>query len=226
MNDPYAPITWYRSPGLVPYEEADAFMRRRAAAIADRVQPELIWLLEHPPVYTRGSRARSEHVREPLTIPMFETDRGGEITYHGPGQRIAYVMIDVGRRMKGDVRTFVRTLETVVIDTLDNLGIPSWSDPARPGVWVHDPGAADAEAKIAAIGLKIRRGVSFHGLALNIAPDLGRFAAIVPCGLEGSCVTSLEALGANQGAESVDQLLIENFERQWGPLRPLETPPL
>lgn len=223
-SGPQPPIEWLRTSHLVSYPEADAAMRRRAEAIADRRAHELVWLLEHPPLYTRGLRTADAHVVNPGTLPVFETDRGGQLTYHGPGQRIAYVMIDVAQRFDGDVRAFVRQLEAVVIDTLDSLGVPSWNDPGRPGVWVHDPAAAAGEAKIAAVGLKVRRGVSFHGVSLNVAPDLAHFASIVPCGLEGSSVASLESLGRNPGMADVDRHLISHFEQRLGRMIPSPEP--
>lgn len=211
-----APIVWMRSEAPVPYLEAVAAMEGRAAEIAARRAEEMIWLLEHPPLYTSGPRAKPEHLVIPDRFPVFETGRGGELTYHGPGQRIAYVMVDVAHRLKGDIRAFVSVLENSVIDTLDSLGIPAWSDPARPGVWVKDETAPAGEAKIAALGLRVRRGVSFHGLSLNIAPDLTHFDGIVACGLEGSAVTSLARLGIAGETERIDALLIAALERRLG----------
>jgi len=216
------PIRVLHSTGLVDYPHAVAAMDREATAIADGDMSELLWFLEHPPLLTRAARGRDDHLLDPDRFPVYATDRGGEITYHGPGQRIVYTLLDVRQRTGGDVRAFVRLLEKCVIGALDRLGVTAFSDPARPGVWVPRPDLPGGEAKIAAIGLKLRRGISLHGISLNADPDLSHFASIVPCGLEGSAVTSLAALGAPADFESVDNALIASFTEHLGPLEPVE----
>lgn len=205
----------------VAYPDAVGFMMREVDLIADGQARELLWFLEHPPLLTKGPRGRLEHLIEPERFPVFETDRGGEITYHGPGQRIVYTLLDVRRRAGGDIRAFVRLLERCVIGSLDRLGVAATGDPARPGVWVRRPDLPGGEAKIGALGLKVRRGISLHGISLNVAPDLTHFAAIVACGLEGSAVTSLAALGRPASLETVDNALIAGFAEWLGPLDPV-----
>lgn len=214
-----APIRWAVSPEPVSYPEAVAAMEREVAAIAAAERPELIWLLEHPPLLTVGPRAQTGDLIAPQRFDVFATDRGGAITYHGPGQRIVYTMLDVRRRADGDVREFVRLMERCVIAALDSFGIAGRSDPSRPGVWVDRAGEPDGEAKIAALGFKVRRGISFHGIGLNVAPDLSAFAAIVPCGLSGTAVTSLAAMtGRALDVQAVDNALKAAFEAAVGPL--------
>jgi lipoyl(octanoyl) transferase len=208
-----------RSTHPIPYPEAIAIMTREAEAIADGRADDLLWFLEHPSLYTMGLRARPEHMPVGSDFPVFETDRGGQVTYHGPGQRIVYVMLDVRRRAGSDVRALVRLLEDCVIGALDSIGIAAYGDPARPGIWVRQADLPAGEAKIGALGLKVRRGVSLHGLSLNVSPDLSHFAAIVPCGLEDAAVTSLAALGAETDLECVDNALIGSFMDRLGPLR-------
>ena len=224
MSHLRAPIRVMRSHRPVAYPAALRVMNGEVDAIADGQRPELLWFLEHPPMLTKGHRGRDADLIEPGRFPVFETDRGGEITYHGPGQRIVYTMLDVRRHSGGDVRAFVRLLETCIIEALDSLNVAATSDPSRPGVWVRRADLPRGEAKIGAIGLKVRRGISLHGISLNVAPDLSHFAAIVPCGLEGSAVTSLEALGAVADFESVDNSLMTVFERRLGPLEPVVEP--
>jgi lipoyl(octanoyl) transferase len=224
MSDPNPTLRLMRSTGAVDYPAAVRFMEREANLIANGDQPELIWFLEHPPLLTKGTRGRAEHLVDAGRFPVFETDRGGEITYHGPGQRIVYTLLDVRRRADGDVRAFVRLLERCVIGALDRLGVTATSDPARPGVWVHRADLPGGEAKIGALGLKVRRGVSLHGISLNVDPDLSHFATIVACGLEGSAITSLAALGAIADFESVDNALIASFTEYLGPLTAVPDP--
>jgi lipoyl(octanoyl) transferase len=212
------PIRLMRSSDPVDYPDAVQFMTRESERIADGEERELLWFLEHPPLLTKGPRGRVAHLIEPGRFPIFETDRGGEITYHGPGQRIVYTLLDVRGRTGGDLRAFVRLLERCVIGSLDRLGVTATGDPARPGVWVQRPDLPGGEAKIGALGLKVRRGVSLHGISLNVAPDLNHFAAIVACGLEESAVTSLAALGLGASLESVDNALIASFAELLGPL--------
>ncbi len=200
-------------------------MAAEVDAIARQDRPELIWLLEHPPLLTAGPRAKAQDLLDGTRFPVHETDRGGELTYHGPGQRIIYTMLDLRRRANGDVRLFVRLIERAVIGALDRLGVAGYSDSRRPGVWVRVPGAPGGEAKIAALGFRVRRGISSHGVSLNADPDLAAFQAIVPCGLQGSAVTSLKALGADiAGFEVVDKALKESFASLLGPLVPSPPP--
>jgi lipoyl(octanoyl) transferase len=204
----------------VPYEAATTFMAERVAAVAAGA-PELVWLLEHPPLYTAGTSARPEHLVVPSRLPLYRTGRGGQYTYHGPGQRVAYVMLDVKRRF-GDVRAYVAALEDWIIDTLALFDVRGERWPGHIGVWVRQASetgvAADAEgrAKIAAIGVRLSRWVSSHGLALNVAPDLGQYAGIVPCGIRDAGVTSLAALGHSASLDAVDCALRAAFERRFG----------
>ena len=184
-------------------------------AISDAAAPEMVWLLEHPSLLTAGTRAKPEDLLDPGRLPIFSTGRGGEFTYHGPGQRVAYVMLDIRRRFGGDVRAFVSTLEDWVIATLNRFSVRGQRRPGWPGVWVDRGSGTQStyEAKIAALGLRIRRGVSFHGIALNVAPDLSFYDSIVPCGIRDRGVTSLAALGVAASMGDVDRALKETFER-------------
>jgi len=211
-------IRWTRSVKPVSYPDAVQFMSAEADLIAAGHAAELLWFLEHPPLLTKGARARDEHLLASNQFPVFETDRGGEFTYHGPGQRIVYTLLDVRRHTSGDVRAFVRLMESCVIGALDRLGVRSRSDPGRPGVWVDRTGSPGGEAKIAAIGLRIRRGISLHGVSLNVAPNLDHFGNIVPCGLEGTGVTSLADLAIPADMEAVDNALLNSFGAHLGPL--------
>lgn len=206
-------VQWTTSSGLVEHPFAVAVMERRVAAIHHRDASELIWLLEHPPLYTAGTSARSADLKDPGRFPVYPTGRGGQYTYHGPGQRIAYVMLDVQRRFGSDVRAFVGTLERWIIAALAQLGIRGEVHPGRVGVWV---GHAASERKVAAIGIRIRHGVSFHGLSLNIAPDLTHFDGIVPCGIADRGVTSLADLGCSASIKDVDMCLRQTFEATFG----------
>jgi lipoyl(octanoyl) transferase len=208
-------VLWTTSPGLVAHPRAVAAMERRIAAIRHADAPELVWLLEHPPLYTAGTSARPSDLRDPARLPVFPTGRGGQYTYHGPGQRIAYVMLDVQRRFGTDVRAFVAALESWIIDSLARLGVAGEVRPGRVGVWVT-PGAGEPERKIAAIGIRIRRGVSFHGVSLNVAPDLAHYDGIVPCGIADRGVTSLAALGRPTPMKDVDMCLRQSFECTFG----------
>jgi lipoyl(octanoyl) transferase len=212
----------------VPYEAASAVMAERVAAIVAGTAPELVWLLEHPALYTAGTSARPEDLVVPSRLPVYRTGRGGQYTYHGPGQRVAYVMIDVKRRF-GDVRAYVAALEDWVIDTLAAFGVEGERWPGRIGVWVRRPAgtgsdagagslrAGEAErAKIAAIGVRLSRWVSSHGIALNVSPSLADYAGIVPCGIRDAGVTSLTALGLRVGMDELDRALRSAFERRFG----------
>lgn len=214
------PVEWLVSDDLVPYPDALAVMDQRAAAIAAGTAAELVWLLEHPPLYTAGTSAKPKDLVAPDRFPVFEAGRGGQFTYHGPGQRIAYVMLDV-RRRGGDVRAFVSSLEGWIIDTLAAFGVKGETRPDRVGVWVARPEkTAGAEDKIAAIGIRLRRWVSLHGLSLNVEPDLEHFSGIVPCGIVGGGlgVTSLADLGRIVTMPEVDMALQQAFTARFGPV--------
>ncbi len=203
-----APVGWSRSPGLVSYPEAVAAMERHVAAMARGEADERVWLLEHPPVYTAGTSAREGELLEPR-FPVYRTGRGGRFTYHGPGQRVAYVMLDLGRRGR-DLRGYVHRLETWLVRALARLGVRGERRAGRVGIWVVT--ADGREAKIAAIGVRVRRWITYHGIALNVAPDLDHFRGIVPCGLAGHPVTSLRALGVAADLPAVDAALRAAFE--------------
>lgn len=192
----------------VPYPEALAAMEARVAAVAEGTQPELIWFLEHPPLYTAGTSARPEDLVQPDRFPVFETGRGGQFTYHGPGQRIVYPVLNIGRRGR-DLRCYVSALEGWVIATLADFGIQGERRQGRVGVWVVR--ADGREEKIAAIGVRVRRWVSLHGLSLNVAPDLGHYGGIVPCGIAEHGVTSLAALGVEASMAEVDAALLRHL---------------
>jgi lipoyl(octanoyl) transferase len=209
---------WMRSSGLVDYAFALATMQDRAAAIAAGEADELVWLLEHPPLYTAGVSARREDLVDPDRFPVFDAGRGGQYTYHGPGQRVAYVMLDLRRRGQ-DVRAFVGALEAWLIEALARLGVEAHLAPGRIGVWVRH-GAPPREEKIAAIGVKLKRWVSLHGVSLNVAPDLTHFDGIVPCGVRTHGVTSLAALGLAVGMDEVDAALKSAFVQVFGPAAP------
>jgi lipoyl(octanoyl) transferase len=184
-------IEWRVSPGLTPYGEALAEMERRAAAIRDEGAPELIWLLEHPPLYTAGTSADPAELFNPEGLPVHAAGRGGRYTYHGPGQRVGYVLIDLDRRGR-DVRRFVHGLEGWLIGTLAEFGVAARRAPGRIGIWVDRDGT---EAKVGALGLRIRRWVTLHGFSINLSPKLSHFSGIVPCGIADFPVTSLDELG-------------------------------
>lgn len=216
------PVGWRVSEGLTPYPEALAFMEARAAAIADGTADELAWLVEHPPLYTAGTSANVADLLEPGRFPVFDAGRGGEYTYHGPGQRVVYVMLDLKRRRQ-DVRAYVAALEEVIISTLDKMNIRGERREDRVGVWVRRPerpllpDGTMAEDKIAALGIRLRKWVSFHGLSINVEPDLTHFGGIVPCGISAYGVTSLVDLGHLVTMEDVDVLLRQSFEEVFGP---------
>ncbi len=205
---------WRVSPGLVPYPEAVATMEARVAAIRAGSAPELVWLLQHPPLYTAGTSADPRELLDPGRFPVYRTGRGGRFTYHGPGQRVVYVLLDLERRGR-DLRGHVHRLEEWVIRTLSRLGVRGERRADRIGVWVTSPGGG--EAKIAAIGVRVRHWVTYHGLALNVAPDLEHFRGIVPCGLAGYPVTSLAALGLAIDMDEVDHHLHATFAEVFGP---------
>jgi lipoyl(octanoyl) transferase len=216
------PVAWAVSRAPVPYLEAVAVMEARAEAIADGRAGELVWLLEHPPLYTAGVTARPEDLLEPGRLPVFRTGRGGQFTYHGPGQRVAYLMLDLNTRGR-DVRRFVRALEDWVVGALDEFNVRGEVRPGRVGVWVEH-GSPRREDKIAAIGVKLRRWVSFHGISLNVEPDLDHFAGIVPCGISGHGVTSLVDMGLPVTMDEADAALRISFERVFGPTQDQDSP--
>jgi len=212
-----APVEWRVAANLTPYEAAVATMGERATAIADGRARELIWLLEHPPLYTAGTSAKPEELIE-ARFPVHTTGRGGQFTYHGPGQRIAYVMLDLKRRGP-DVRRFVVTLEEWVIRTLATFGIEGGRREERIGVWVRRPDKGPGhEDKIAAIGIRVQRWVTLHGLAINVAPELTHFSGIVPCGVADARygVTSLADLGVKASMAEVDAAMRREFEALFG----------
>ncbi len=201
-------VEWRVEPGLTDYRAAVAAMETRAGAIRDGAAAELIWLVEHPPLYTAGTSAQPVELIDPR-LPVFATGRGGRYTYHGPGQRVVYVMLDLGRRGR-DVRRFVAALEGWIVAALGCLGVTAGTVPGRVGVWT---GPAGNEAKIAAIGVRIRRWVSLHGAAINVAPDLAGFGGIIPCGIADAPVTSLAALGHPARLAEVDAALLAGLDR-------------
>jgi len=220
-------VEWITSPGLTDYDSAIHQMEARADAIAQGRAGEAVWLLEHPPLYTAGTSANPADLRDPHRFPVHPSKRGGQYTYHGPGQRVVYVMLDVGRRGR-DVRAFVKALETWVIDTLDQFNIRGEIREGRVGVWVvrddkpltatgHKP-----EDKIAAIGIRLRRWISFHGISINVEPDLEHFSGIVPCGISEHGVTSLVDLGLPVSMTDLDVALKRTFPDNFPPLTPPE----
>jgi lipoyl(octanoyl) transferase len=214
------PVAWRIAAAPVPYQEALAAMNGRAAAIAAGTEGERGWLLEHPPLYTAGTSARAEDLLE-SRFPVFDAGRGGQLTYHGPGQRVVYLMLDLKRR-GGDVRCYVADLEEWLIRTLAGFGVTGERREDRIGVWVRRPERGPGhEDKIAAIGIRVRRWVSLHGISLNVDPDLSHFAGIVPCGVADPRfgVTSLRALGFAATMHEVDEALRREFEAVFGPTR-------
>ena len=210
-------VEWQISDGLTGYMDAVHRMEARAAAIANGTEPELIWLVEHPPLYTAGTSAKPADLIDPDRFPVFETKRGGQYTYHGPGQRVVYVMMNVAERGR-DVRCFVQDLEKWVIATLDQFNVTGHIRDGRVGVWVErpeklpNPDGSPAEDKIAAIGIRLRKWVSFHGISINVEPDLSHFSGIVPCGITQYGVTSLVDLGLPVTMADVDVSLRASFD--------------
>ena len=216
---------WIESTGTVPYPEALAFMEARVAAIAAGQADECLWLLEHPPLYTAGTSAQAADLTDPDRFPVYAAGRGGQYTYHGPGQRIVYVMLDLNKRGR-DVRRFVCALENWVIAALAEFNIRGERRAGRVGVWVArpdlpaNPDGTPHEDKIAAIGVKLRRWISFHGISINVEPDLGHYAGIVPCGIRGHGVTSLVDLGLPVTLADLDAALRATFEDAFAGLGP------
>ena len=207
------PLRFETSAGLTPYAAAVERMEMEVVAIAGGEARELVWLVEHPPLYTAGTSAKAADLVQPDRFPVHATGRGGQYTYHGPGQRVAYVMLDL-RQRGNDVRAFVAGLEKVIIGTLKRFGIVAETREDRVGVWVQR--GNDREDKIAAIGIRVRRGVSFHGLAINLDPDLSHFDGIVPCGVQQHGVTSFAELGLSTSMAELDLALIDEFRAIFG----------
>ncbi|MBE7185397.1 MAG: lipoyl(octanoyl) transferase LipB [Methylobacterium mesophilicum] len=221
-TQPVGPVFWRIESGLTAYADAVREMERLAADIHAGTAPETVWLVEHPSLYTAGTSANEADLLTPDRFPVHHTGRGGEYTYHGPGQRVAYVMLDLKRR-KQDVRAFVSALEEWIIQTLDRFNVSGERREDRVGVWVvrpdrpAGPGGSPAEDKIAAIGIRLRRWVSFHGIAINLEPDLSHFGGIVPCGVSEHGVTSLVDLGLPVTMTDLDLALRAAFEEIFGP---------
>ena len=218
------PVRWEIAAGLVPYDEAVARMEREVAAIANGEAPELVWLLEHPALYTAGTSAKDSDLISPSRFPVHHTGRGGQYTYHGPGQRVAYVMLDLKRRGQ-DVRAFVTGLEEWLIATLAAFNVKGERREDRVGVWVA---RGEREDKIAAIGIRVRHWVSFHGISLNVDPDLAHFNGIIPCGVREHGVTSLVDLGLPVTMVDADVALKNSFQEIFGviqtPFGVIQTP--
>lgn len=224
ISKPAKYIDWAISDSLVDYPTAVAAMTERASAIREGAAPELVWLLEHPPLYTAGSSARDSDLLQPGLLPVFQTGRGGQFTYHGPGQRIAYLMLDL-RARGGDVRKLVADLERWIIAVLLTFNVKGETRAGRTGVWVARGGLEAArEDKIAALGLRVSHGVTTHGVSLNVEPDLSHYAGIVPCGLAGSGVTSLADLGLLTTMADADLALRQNFEVIFGRVTRADAP--
>ena len=210
-----AAVEWVIADAPVDYPLALQAMKDRAAAIAHGEASELVWLVEHPPLYTAGTSAEGADLLDPKRFPVYEAGRGGEYTYHGPGQRVAYLMLDLRARGR-DVRCLVQGLEGWIIDTLAAFNVAGEIRDGRIGVWVKQPGRLGGESKIAAIGVRVSKWVTTHGIALNVAPDLDHFGGIVPCGIADRGVTSLEDMGQLVSMPEVDMALRSAFERRFG----------
>ena len=217
MRSRYGMVEWRITDGLTDYDAAVDVMETRAAQIAEGAADELVWLVEHPPLYTAGTSARIDDLKDPDRFPVYPTKRGGQYTYHGPGQRVVYVMLNVGQRGR-DVRCFVQDLERWVIATLGEFGLSGHIRNGRVGVWIERPDksalpdGSKAEDKIAAIGIRLRKWVSFHGISINVEPDLSHFDGIVPCGITQYGVTSLVDLGMPVSMDDVDVALRRTFD--------------
>ena len=207
-------VQWRASPGLTPYAESLAAMEERAAAIRAGTAPELAWLVEHPPIFTAGTGADPTELFNPQGFDVAKAGRGGRYTYHGPGQRVGYLMLDLDKRGR-DIRHFVHCLEGWMIDALAGVGVEARRECGRIGIWT---GTGPTEAKIGAIGVRVKRWVTLHGFSINVAPDLAHFSGIVPCGIEAFGVTSLDALGRTQKMADLDQVLRATFPKFLGNL--------
>lgn len=208
------PMEWTISQGLTPYPDALSAMEARVEHILAGSQSEQVWLLEHPPLYTSGTSAKNADLLDTMRFPVYAAGRGGEYTYHGPGQRIAYVMLDLKARNAMDIRAYVQNLERWIINTLAEFGVHGMVREGRVGVWTI--GTNGQEAKIAALGIRVRKWVTFHGMALNVCPDLKHYAGIVPCGIRQYGVTSLHALGVAATMAEVDAALQRHFTPIFG----------
>jgi len=220
LRQDHAPVEWRVSEGLTDYADAVAFMEARVLAISEGLEPELVWLVEHPPLYTAGTSADDSDLRE-VHFPVHKTGRGGQFTYHGPGQRVAYVMLDLTKRGQ-DVRRFVMALEAWLIETLGHFNLRGERREDRVGVWIKRPDkGVGFEDKIAAIGIRVRRWVTFHGISLNVEPNLAHFSGIVPCGISEQRygVTSLVDLGLPVTLDDADLALRTAFADVFGPIR-------
>lgn len=203
-------IEWLLSKNLVDYETAVATMEQRISDIYNNQKPELIWFLEHPPLYTKGTSANDTDLIDKDLLPVYKTGRGGQYTYHGPGMRIAYIMLNLRKRGLDDVKKFVCKLEQSVIDTLQHFGVKGERRTGRVGIWVVNKDGS--EAKIAAIGIRLRKWISYHGVAININPNLEHFSGIVPCGIKEHGVTSFTKLGKNITMAEFDEVFIEQIK--------------
>jgi len=214
MKNMPSAIEWKLSQGVVDYPAAISKMEQRVEAILSGTAPEMVWLLEHPPLYTSGTSAKPADLLDSMRFPVYSAGRGGQFTYHGPGQRVAYIMLDLKRRsapQAPDLRAYVQQLEQWIIVTLAHFGLKGNVREGRVGVWVNDPNGQ--EAKIAALGIRIRKWVTYHGISLNVHPDLSHYGGIVPCGISNFGVTSLEALGIKTTLPEVDDVLKQEFGR-------------
>lgn len=200
-------IEWRSTDGLVDYAEALAFMEQRVAAIRAGSAPECVWLVEHPPLFTAGTSADPSELFNPFGFPVHDAGRGGRYTYHGPGQRVGYLMLDLEKRGR-DIRRFVHSLEGWIIAALAELGVSAHRAPGRIGIWV---GEGSAEAKIAALGIRVKRWVTLHGFSINLAPNLAHFSGIVPCGISEFGVTSIAAQGLEVGIDALDAAIKRSF---------------
>ena len=214
-------VEWRVSEGLVPYADSLAAMEERAAAIRAGEAGELVWLLEHPPLFTAGTSAADDELLNPMHFPVHEAGRGGRYTYHGPGQRVGYLMLDLEQRGR-DIRRFVHGLEGWLIASLGDLGVEARRETGRIGLWV---GSGAEEAKIAAIGVRVKRWVTLHGFSVNVDPDLAHFAGIIPCGISDYGVTSIKALKVNAKMTDLDAALAANFSHFLAELRACDKVP-
>lgn len=199
-------IEFFNSSELVDYKKSIELMEKRVEGIKEGKVSELLWFLEHPPIYTAGTSSNDKDLLNKNLFPVFRTNRGGQFTYHGPGQRVAYVMLNV-RDRDYNVKSFIRLLEQWIMNSLVDIGIKSFLIKGKVGIWVNN------EEKIASLGLRIRKGISFHGISLNINPNLEHFSGIIPCGNENSGITSIEKIGLNIKKKEIDKILISNFKK-------------
>lgn len=217
------PVEWKLSENLVLYEDAVSFMESRVDGIIKGTEKELVWLLEHPPIYTSGTSAKSKDLLNSHNLPVYDSKRGGQYTFHGPGQRVVYVMLDLNKHGR-DVRKFVKKLENWIIHVLSNFNLNGFTRADRIGVWVDGPGTSPGgihktnEYKIAAIGIRLRKWVSFHGISINVNPDLTYYDGIVPCGIKEHGVTSFNNLGLSASMKEVDDHLKTSFQEHFSNL--------